>query len=175
MKTYNSNAEVVADVVNGVLNIDDDIEIAFDGFRVDADIYCKNIFSKDRKRDINCRNITCREINCSNITCSNITCRDINCRDITCWDINCGDINCGDINCWGINCGDINCGDINCRNITCRDISYYAVCFAYKDIVCKSIEGRRKNCKHFVLDGVIKRQKLEVSDENAQGKVIGSD
>ena len=40
--------------------------------------------------------------------------------------------------------------DINACNIT-----YRAVCFAYKNIKCKSIKGRRWNHKHFVLDGML--------------------
>lgn len=42
-------------------------------------------------------------------------------------------------------------GDINARNI-----KYWAVCFAYKNIKCKSIKGKRDNHKEpFVLDGTI--------------------
>jgi hypothetical protein len=49
-------------------------------------------------------------------------------------------------------------GNINAWNINAWDISYYAVCFAYKNITCKSIKGRRDNCKHFVLD-----EKIEIT------------
>ena len=59
------------------------------------------------------------------------------------------------INAWGINALDINADNINAININANNISYYAVCFAYKNIKCKSIKGRRKNHKHFVLDGVL--------------------
>jgi len=120
-----------------------------------------NIVCKDGCWDINCRDINCYgNINCWDINCcGNINCGDINCRDINCCgNINCWDINCGDINCYGnINCGDINCcGNINCGgDINCWDISYYAVCFAYNNIKCKSIKGRREHARHFVLDGKI--------------------
>ena len=60
------------------------------------------------------------------------------------------------INAWNINALDINADNINAININANDISYYAVCFAYNNITCKSIKGRRKNHKHFVLDGVLK-------------------
>ena len=69
------------------------------------------------------------------------------------------DIEAGDIIAWNINALDINADNINAININANDISYYAVCFAYNDIKCKSIKGRRKNAKHFVLDG-----KLEVEE-----------
>ncbi len=95
-------------------------------------------------------------INAWNITAWNINAWDINAGDINAWNITAGDIIAGDIT-----AGDINARDITARNITAwdidaRDINYYAVCFAYYNILCKSIKGRRGNCKHFVLDGEIK-------------------
>ena len=74
-------------------------------------------------------------------------------------DVN-SDIEAGDIIAWNINAWDINADNINAININANDISYYAVCFAYNNITCKSIQGRRKNAKHFVLDG-----KLEVEEK----------
>lgn len=55
----------------------------------------------------------------------------------------------------------IHAHNINAIDIKADDISYYAVCFAYNNIKCKSIKGRRKNAKHFVLDG-----KLEVEEDD---------
>ena len=115
--------------------------------KVEGDIDCNNI---------DCHNITCLDINCRNITCHNITCLDINCLDINCLDIDCLDINCLDID-----CHDIDCNDIICNNIDCCGIRYYAVCVAYKNIRCKTIVGRRKNSRHFVLDG-----KIEIRGDN---------
>ena len=66
--------------------------------------------------------------------------------NIDAWDINAGNIKAGDINAW----------DIKAWDIKARDIRYFAVCFAYYNIKCKSIKGIRENCKHFVLDGEIK-------------------
>lgn len=54
----------------------------------------------------------------------------------------------------------INAWNINAYDIDAYDIDYFAVCFAYGNIKCKSIKGRRKNHKHFVLDG-----KLEVEEK----------
>ena len=95
MKTYSNIEEVKADIVDRVLKVDDDIEIAFDGFDIDANLICENIYSKDGKRNINA---------------------------------------------WNINAG---------------EISYQAVCFAYQNITCNNIKGRRDNSKHFCLDGEI--------------------
>ena len=55
---------------------------------------------------------------------------------------------------------DINAWDIKARNIIAQDIRYYAVCYAGDNIKCKSIKGRKRNAKHFVLDGT-----LEVENE----------
>jgi hypothetical protein len=75
--------------------------------------------------------------------------------------INARDINVGDINAWDINARDINVGDIRADDIRARNISYYAVCFAYKNIKCKSIKGRKDNAKHFVFDGTIEVEENE--------------
>ena len=66
---------------------------------------------------------------------------------------------------WNINASNIKAhniyaDDIFAFNIIANDISYYGVCVAYENIICKSIEGRRENHKHFVLDG-----KLEVEED----------
>lgn len=69
-------------------------------------------------------------------------------------------INAFDIRACNIKACNIEAWDINAWNIEAQDISYYAVCFAYKNIKCKSIKGRRNNARHFVLDG-----KLEVEND----------
>jgi hypothetical protein len=68
----------------------------------------------------------------------------------------------------------INAYDIKAWDINANDISYYAVCFAYKNIICTSIERRRDNAKHFVLDGEItikqpkKKVTLELTNEQLE-------
>lgn len=89
---------------------------------------------------------------------------DVN-SDINAWNINACNINARDINVYDIDAFDINSDNIRANNIYANDInafdiSYCAVCYAYKNIKCISIQGRRKNAKHFVLDGV-----LEVEDK----------
>jgi hypothetical protein len=99
VKTIYSNEEAESLVHNGVLAIEDDLEIAFNGFEIEADIQCYNIYSKDKRRSINA-------------------------WDINAWDINALDINALDINAWDINARDISyyavCfayHDIKCKNI----------------------------------------------------------
>lgn len=81
---------------------------------------------------------------------SNIDAVNINAYDIVAFDINANNINAHDIKAF----------DIKACNIDARDISYNAVCYAYENIKCKSIKGRRENAKHFVLDG-----KIEVEED----------
>ena len=75
----------------------------------------------------------------------------IDAKDIGALNIDASDIKAMNIEAW----------DINVWNIEAQDISYYAACFAYKNIKCKSIKGRRNNAKHFVLDG-----KLKIENDN---------
>ena len=103
--------------------------------------------------DINAH-IYANSINAWNISVWDIKAYNIDALNINAWDIKSFDIKAWDIKAKNINAWDINANDINADNI-----SYYAVCFAHKNIKCKSIKGRRKNAKHFVLDG-----KLEVEE-----------
>ena len=45
--------------------------------------------------------------------------------------------------------------NIEAWNINAQDINYYAMCFAYNNIKCKSIKGKIEDAKHFVLDGTL--------------------
>ena len=45
--------------------------------------------------------------------------------------------------------------NIGAWNINAQDINYYAMCFAYNNIKCKSIKGKIEDAKHFVLDGTL--------------------
>ena len=103
------------------------------------------------------------DIKACDIKAFNIQANGINAWDITAWDINAGDIDA-----FNINAVDINADDIKATQIYARDINYHAVCVAYHDIICHSIEAIREYHKHFVLDGAIKvlengelREKLE--------------
>ena len=91
---------------------------------------------------------------------SNIDACDIDAYNIKANHIKASNINACNIDVYNIVAWDIKAYDINADNINAWNISYYAVCFAYNNITCKSIKGRRKNARHFVLDGV-----LEVEDK----------
>jgi len=144
--------------INGDLILEKDESVFEDSIEVKG-----NIISKDYKRDIkvigdiNARNIDARNIDAWDINARNIDAWDINAWDINAWDINANarDIDAWDINARNIDARNIDAWDINAGNINARNINYYAICFAYEDIKCKSIKGRRNNCKHFVLDGEI--------------------
>lgn len=70
-------------------------------------------------------------------------------------DIHAKNIVAGDMDARDIKAGNITAGDISALDITAQDINFYAVCYAYKSIVCKSIRGGRKNSKYFTLDGEV--------------------
>ena len=182
MLTLSSNEQAVELIKDGVLAVDDDIEIAFDGFSIQADIKCLNIYSKGNRRDIKAWNIYAWNIKAwniyaDNINANNITAKDINTFDITAKDINTFDINANnitakDINTFDINANNIYAFDIEARNIEAnnievRYISYYAICFSYQNIICESIKGLLKNSRHFSLDGeVIVKEKEENKNEH---------
>lgn len=110
-----------------------------------------NIIAKDIKAlNVNAWNIDARHIEANNIdSVGNIDALNINVNDIKANDIKANDIN----------ANDITARDINSWNINARNIDYHAVCFAYNNIRCKSIEGRKENAKHFVLDGTLEIEK----------------
>ncbi len=115
-----------------------------------------NIIAKDIKAlNINAWNIDARHIEANNID----SVGDIDALNIHANDIKANDIKANDINANNINANDITARDINSWNINARNIDYHAVCFAYNNIRCKSIEGRKENVKHFVLDGTLEIEK----------------
>lgn len=111
--------------------------------------------------DLNIKsNICAQQLEARNINACNINAWNVNAQDIRACDINARNINARDINAWDIRASrirarDINANDISSLSIVADNINYFAVCFAYENIKCKSIKGRRKNAEHFVLDGKI--------------------
>lgn len=81
----------------------------------------------------------------------------VSAANIKAYDIDTRDLHALNIDAWDIYAWDIEACNIAAENIKARNISYFAVCFAYDNIKCKSIKGSRENSKHFVLDG-----KLEI-------------
>jgi len=155
-KYYNENTNTYEFVENGMRL---DIELNFN-LDVTANIKAGHIDAGN----INVWNIIARDINVWNIKAWDINAGDIKAWDIIAWDIIAWDINARDIKAWNIIARDINvwniiARDINADNINAKNISYLAVCFAYKNIECKSIGGRRLNSKHFCLDSEIKIKK----------------
>jgi hypothetical protein len=92
--------------------------------------------------------------------------------DINAYNIDAGEITARNINACNIDAGEITARNINADNIkawniNANKITYFAVCFAYNNIVCTKIEGTRKNAKHFCLDGeiIIKDKPIEGRDK----------
>ena len=112
--------------------------------------------------NIKARNITACDITANDIMAENINAWDINADNIIAcnidaWNITTHDFFANDINANDILAHNINACNISASNIIACDILYWTVCVAIENIKCKSIKGRYRNAKHFVLDG-----KLEV-------------
>jgi len=134
MKIYGTQAEVEADVKDGVLDIQSSVRFDFD-LKLMARIRVSG--------DITGWDITAKDIKAWNITAGNVTARDIMAVDIAAGNIT---------------ARDIVAGNITARDITARNISYYALLLAYEGIKCKSWTARRKNhADPICLDG-----KLEI-------------
>jgi len=147
MKIYKTQKEVEKDIVDGVLEINEDVTFECN-IDIDASI---------KARDINAW--------------------DINAWDINAWDINAWDIKARDINAWDINAWDIKAWDIKAWDIKAWDIEYYAFCIAYETLKVKTIKGRRLNSFHKCLDNEIEYKKdtktisidgkdIEISEES---------
>ena len=102
-------------------------------------------FDLDVRADIWAQDIIARNIKASNISAG----------DIKVCDINANNIIAHGINAWDIRANNITAHVIDANNIDAKDITYYTVCYAYNNIKCTSIKGKRINSKHFVLDGAL--------------------
>ena len=90
-----------------------------------------------------------------NIEACDIKANNIYANNIRAFNIKANNIDAMNIEACEINASDIRANNINAWNIYAKNITYYAVCYAYNNIKCKSIKGRRANSKHFVLDGTL--------------------
>ena len=146
---YNKEAHTYAFIEN-----DEYINLVIFNFdlNVDANIKAQHIYA--------C-NINANDINAWNVIASDINARDINGWDIEAHNIKAGRIKADNIKSNDIDVEDIYANTIYANSIKADSISYFTVCFANKNIKCKSIKGFRKNHKHFVLDG-----ELEVEEND---------
>ena len=135
-----------------------------------------NIEAKDIKgQDIMVQDVCVRDITAEDIESWNIMARDIKAEDVVASDMNISNIKAMDIDACDINANDIEARDIDAKdikaaNIKARDITYYALCFAYENITCRTIIGERDNHKHFVLDGSIS---IDVSMQTMRDEALG--
>ena len=127
------------------------------GLIVKGDIFGKDgirhnltVYGNITSGDIFAKDIIAVDINSGNIDAEDMDVNNITARDIDAINIDARNINAGDINAKNIKAEDIDVMNINAENVI-----YYAVCFAYNNIKCKSIKGKKANSKHFVLDGKI--------------------
>ena len=129
---------------------------------IQENIYAWNIEACNiNAKDIKARDINAHDINAHDICTNRIIANDIYARNIDSLNIKSRYINAVDINGGDIVTGNIDAGNICAENIKAKRINYYAIFCAYENIKCKSIKGRRKNSKHFALDG-----KIEVEEND---------
>ena len=127
-------------------------------------------FDLNVETNIKARNIIACNITANDIETENINALDINAdkiqanRNIDAWNITTHDLFANDINANDILAHNINAWNINASNIIACDILYWAVCVAIENIKCKSIKGRYRNAKHFVLDGKLEVEENEKED-----------
>ena len=144
------------------------VKFNFD-LNVEANIKARNITAWDiTANDIKAENINAWDINADKIQANriiaiNIDTHNIIARNIDAWNITTHDLFANDINANDILAHNINACNISASNIIACDILYWTVCVAIENIKCKSIKGRYRNAKHFVLDG-----KLEVEENEKE-------
>ncbi len=97
---------------------------------------------------------------------------DITAENITAWSITARDITARSITARNITARDITARDITAWSITARNISFYAVCFAYISLKCKSILGRRSKHQFGCLDKEIEYIKDEPKQPSLSGKKV---
>ena len=98
----------------------------------------------------------------ANIDAGCIEALNINAANIKAWNVITRNLDAYNIVAWDIYSWDIYACNIEAYNIKARNISYFAVCFAYDNIKCKSIKGRIENSKHFALDGKLEMIENEI-------------
>ncbi len=76
-------------------------------------------------------------------------------------DIICGALMCRDIQCRNLTAQNVSCYNLTAEKIDADNIDYYAVCAAYESFTCRSVHGKRRNARHFCLDGEIEYKKEE--------------
>ena len=77
MRIYKTQAEVEADIKDGLLRVNDDVKIECN-ISINASIICWNL---------DCMDLDCKDLNCGNLNCEDLNCEDLNCRDLNCWDL----------------------------------------------------------------------------------------
>ena len=153
MKTYNTIEEVEKDIVDNVLTIHGDVHFTMPLLKLNASIVVKawNIEAGNIEAwNIEAGNIEALNIEAGNIEAWNIEALNIKAGNIEAWNIEALNIKAGNIEAWNIKAG-----NIEALNIEAWDISFYAVCWSYSSLKCKSIAGRRDNSKYFCLDNEV--------------------
>ena len=117
-------------------------------------------FDLNVEANIDARDIEAHYINAFDINAYHINATEIRAYNIYAYMINANNVDSCDIKSNFIYVKYLKASDISASDIIADFISYNAVCYAYKHIKCKYIEGLFKFSQHFVLLGT-----LEVKDD----------
>ena len=112
-------------------------------------------FDLNVESSIDARDIKAHDIKAYNIYACRINASDIRAYNIYAYMISANNINSCDIGSNFICANNINASDISASEIIADTIIYNAVCYAYRHIKCKHIEGRFRLSQHFVLLGTL--------------------
>lgn len=127
-------------------------------FKLNNDEYInKVVFNFDLNVDANidARDIEAHNIKAYNIYACHINATEIRADNIYAYMIKAYYVNSCDITSDFIYVNNLNASDISAFEIIADTIMYNAVCYAYRHIKCKHIEGRYRLSQHFVLLGAL--------------------
>lgn len=128
-------------------------------------------FELEVEANIDANIIEALDIKAWDINAYSVYASDMNVRDIIATEIKADNIYAFDVNVDWLIAKDVDVRDAKIDNLVCdnlivnniiaKDISagrinYWALCFAYRSIKCKSIHGRRENAVHIALDKGVK-------------------
>jgi len=187
-----SNEQAREMVKMGILDVrHQDIGLALNHLEIEANIQCEDIYvRKGFQGDITAWNINAKNIRAKNIKARTISAMNINANTLVAEYVKAGDvfvefdillsgeIDSRYIQAKGIEAREIHTGNlhivlntkartivanhISAGRIDAEIISYHGVCWAHWAINCTTIEGRGNVNKHFVLDGKLVVDGVEV-------------
>ncbi len=140
------------------LDIQFDFDFDDENFKIYAgNIKALNINAKSIKsRDIEAIKVTANKINVLDASVSFLTAKNVSAMDVKAKDIKVENISAHSVYTENIIAKDVDVENITAKNdIKADNIVYSGVCFAFGNIICKTIKGNQTYSRQFCLDGEI--------------------